>query len=248
MDTADFIAKLKSPDDLKPADENALRTITQKYPYFQVAHALHLKVLKKEESFEFKKYLREAALHTTNRGILFDFINSNLEDQQHAVASITKHDDKEPEKNGTENISMAGAQVSEPDKSRNRANINSTEKHNFYEWLSLTKLKPLGDEKEKDASADTNDEHSNKNKLIDKFIKENPKIERAKGQTFTPHNFIKSKPSEQMMTETLAKIYLEQKKYSKAIQAYNILILNNPKKSGFFADQIKLIQSLQENN
>ena len=55
-------------------------------------------------------------------------------------------------------------------------------------------------------------------------------------------------PSQQMMTETLAKIYVEQKKYEKAIQAYNILILNNPKKSGFFADQIKMVKILQENN
>ena len=33
-----------------------------------------------------------------------------------------------------------------------------------------------------------------------------------------------------IMTETLAKIYLEQKKYTKAIQAYEILILKYPEK------------------
>ena len=46
------------------------------------------------------------------------------------------------------------------------------------------------------------------------------------------------------MTETLAKVYLQQKNYKKAIQAYKILILKNPKKSGFFADQIHAIQNL----
>ena len=44
------------------------------------------------------------------------------------------------------------------------------------------------------------------------------------------------------MTETLAKVYLEQKKFSKAIKAYEILSLKYPEKSGFFADQIKAIQ------
>jgi hypothetical protein len=50
------------------------------------------------------------------------------------------------------------------------------------------------------------------------------------------------------MTETLAKVYLEQKKYSKAIQAYEILILKYPEKSIFFADRIKDIKILQQNN
>ena len=49
------------------------------------------------------------------------------------------------------------------------------------------------------------------------------------------------------MTETLARIYLEQKQYTKAIKSYEILSLKYPEKSGFFADQIKRIQILQKN-
>ena len=50
------------------------------------------------------------------------------------------------------------------------------------------------------------------------------------------------------MTETLAKVYLEQKKFSSAIKAYDILSLKYPEKSGFFADQIKAVKQLQEQN
>ena len=57
----------------------------------------------------------------------------------------------------------------------------------------------------------------------------------------------KNEPSNSLMTETLAKVYLEQKKYENAIQAYKILSLKYPEKSGFFADQIKRIQTLQKN-
>ncbi|MDB9796535.1 hypothetical protein OAB55_01845, partial [Flavobacteriaceae bacterium] len=53
-----------------------------------------------------------------------------------------------------------------------------------------------------------------------------------------------SKPSNSLMTETLAKVYLQQKNYKKAIQAYKILILKNPEKSGFFADQIRAVEKL----
>jgi virulence-associated protein VapD len=51
-----------------------------------------------------------------------------------------------------------------------------------------------------------------------------------------------------LMTETLAKVYLEQKKYQKAIQAYEILILKYPEKISFFADRISDIKILQQNN
>ena len=49
------------------------------------------------------------------------------------------------------------------------------------------------------------------------------------------------------MTETLARVYLQQKNYKKALQAYHILILNYPEKSGFFADQIRAIKKLENN-
>ena len=48
------------------------------------------------------------------------------------------------------------------------------------------------------------------------------------------------------MTETLAKVYVQQKNYKKAITAYKILILKYPEKSGFFADQIRAIEKLSD--
>ncbi len=49
------------------------------------------------------------------------------------------------------------------------------------------------------------------------------------------------------MTETLAHVYLEQKKYEKAITAFNILSLKYPEKSSFFANQIIEIKRIQQN-
>ena len=84
--------------------------------------------------------------------------------------------------------------------------------------------------------------------LIDKFLESNPKIIPSKNtptiqlvQNDDPHH-------EGFMTETLARIYLEQKNYDKAIQSYKILSLKYPEKSSFFADQIKAVKQLQENN
>ena len=45
---------------------------------------------------------------------------------------------------------------------------------------------------------------------------------------------------ESLMTETLARIYLEQKNYAKAIQSYKILILKYPKKVLYLQTKLKL--------
>ena len=47
------------------------------------------------------------------------------------------------------------------------------------------------------------------------------------------------------MTETLAKIYIEQQKYDDALKAYKILSLKYPEKIILFANQIKLIKKLK---
>ena len=46
------------------------------------------------------------------------------------------------------------------------------------------------------------------------------------------------------MTETLAKLYIEQKHFDQAIRAYEILSLKYPKKSSFFIREIEKIKKL----
>lgn len=124
--------------------------------------------------------------------------------------------------------------------------------HSFAEWLKLTKARPIDrDVKKPGEEKATKGEKERKFELIDRFIQERPKIipseSPAEGsKKEEPKNL--ASPFGQMpdalMTETLAKVYLQQKNYKKAIQAYKILILKNPEKSGFFADQIRAIEKL----
>ena len=84
-------------------------------------------------------------------------------------------------------------------------------------------------------------------RTIDRFLDKNPKI---KPSSKTPKPKLvndKNTTEDSLMTETLARIYLEQKNYDKAIQSYKILSLKYPEKSSFFADQIRAIARLEEN-
>ena len=45
-------------------------------------------------------------------------------------------------------------------------------------------------------------------------------------------------------TETLAKIYIKQRRYSKALEIIRKLNLKYPKKSIYFADQIRFLEKL----
>ncbi len=126
--------------------------------------------------------------------------------------------------------------------------FGSDEKYSFQEWLQLAKTGPIA--REETSKEQINDpEKQKKQELINKFIESNPKIVAVKNSVITPANIeVSNQDNSYIMTETLAKIYLEQKKYQKAIQAYEILILKYPEKSSFFADQILDIKSLQQYN
>ncbi|MBT8273406.1 MAG: hypothetical protein KJO77_06350, partial [Bacteroidia bacterium] len=105
------------------------------------------------------------------------------------------------------------------------------------------------DQNQADTKEKSQDPQTKKSALIDRFIESNPKIQpiRSEGPT---HNIAKSQmmQPDSLMTETLARIYLEQKNYDKAIQAYKVLSLKYPEKSGFFADQIQAIKELKNQN
>jgi len=87
----------------------------------------------------------------------------------------------------------------------------------------------------------TPSEQDKKTAIIDKFIENNPKISPIKEDV----DFIvkeKSNDISHLMTETLAQLYVEQKLYTKAIQAYKILQEKHPEKTEEFEERIEEIK------
>ena len=130
----------------------------------------------------------------------------------------------------------------------NPLSFTKEDSHSFSEWLKLTTAKPIVREKTKNLS---NSKKPNSD-LINKFIQENPKLKPSKSTVkYDNEENLANQityTSEALMTETLAKVYLQQNNYQKALQAYKILSLKYPEKSGFFADQIRAINKYINKN
>ena len=69
----DLIEKIQSIEQLETAE---LKTVIERYPYFQSARALYLKGLKNQDSFKYNNELKITAAFTTDRTVLFDYITS----------------------------------------------------------------------------------------------------------------------------------------------------------------------------
>ena len=115
-------------------------------------------------------------------------------------------------------------EIDSPDNSK-------VEKYSFLDWFDIINDEVPKVEKKLD--------------LIDEFIKNSPKIEFSKEEESDNEITVDTKIKDELITETLAKIYVTQKKFNKAIKAYDILSLKYPKKSSFFADQINYIKKLK---
>ena len=112
----------------------------------------------------------------------------------------------------------------------NKVKIKS-EKYSFLDWFDV-----INDDMPKvDEKLD----------LIEEFIKNSPKIKIKNDYEVKSSFKTDQKIKDELITETLAKIYMKQEKYNKAIKAYEILSLKYPKKSSFFADQINDIKKLK---
>jgi len=147
-----------------------------------------------------------------------------------------------------ENLSDNQENTSAAEGKSTSVNVYDSDRFSFTKWLQLTQNQSIAKIDKTEKKSKTTLKKIKNSEIIDRFIETNPKI--IPNQNSVTKFVLNEKNTETstLMTETLAQVYLKQKKYQKAIEAYEILILKYPKKSSFFADQINNIKKIQQNS
>ena len=252
----DLTEFLVNPNLIDKEATRDLDEIVQEFPFFQAARAIHLHGLKKQQSYKYNINLKQTAAHTTDRTILFDFITSDKfeVDQIYPGSKLIKS--SEEAEIDSADTPLAVHREKDDQKKEGEVLIGkpiqfkSNDQLSFFEWMQLSSFKPIKRETDliEIKERTENKSKSEKFQLIEKFIAANPKIgtlTELENQSVNDNSTVEN---EQLMTETLAHVYLEQKKYTKAITAFQILSLKYPEKSSFFAHQIEKIKELQSYN
>ncbi|MDO5522703.1 MAG: hypothetical protein Q4G48_01505 [Bacteroidia bacterium] len=213
-----------------------LKNLVQEYPYFQTAHLLLAKNRYLINPEEFEKNLPQVSALCADRTRFFYFINNE------------KYGRFFPKEKSLENIDRTEALLSSyfdnfseepPEITPVESSIISTD--------YLTYLQSLENAGEEEISVNEHNGFKHQN-IIDNFLEKAD----ANEIMFTPAKDEPQKPREPdtepegqgFLTETLAKIYIKQKKYEQALTIIRQLSLNFPKKSAYFADQIRFLELL----
>ena len=228
---------LQNPDKI---DFARLKDMLEKYPWLSLLHIVWLLKCKKERPSEFDRELKEHIIYIHDRKRLFQILHNDIWNELTEKKPLDREDIKievSSEASGEEkellNFSYdGGEEESADDKDPGEYLKNPENNTEFTRWIDKKKKK-----------------NSNKDHLIDRFLEIDPgpipadKKSRLEGDVSRKS----VEESENFITDTLAKIYLKQGLYSKAIFAYEKLSLKYPEKSVYFATQIEEIKNLLSN-
>lgn len=254
MDIANLI---KHPEQLDSETLYDLRSLLALYPYYQTARLLLLQNLYLLHDPTFNDELKRAAIYITDRKVIFNLVEaahyrfklsgtandsetaenreSKGQKQSDRTISLIDHfldsipEDKEPEPKSKRRPTPADAAIDYVSYLLETENEAESEDYNLTPQL-----------KGQD--------------LIDNFINnESKKIKLKEEPEYMPTleeqgSGEEKEESNGYFTETLAKIYIKQGRYDKALEIIQRINLNYPKKSAYFADQIRFLEKLILNN
>ena len=238
-DAQSLIAIIKEFDTSNRDQFESLKKVLEQHPNFHWVRAHYLKAVQALDPESFDKNLSHTAIATFDRELLYEFVetqtqplkqtesNPNIKDESVVVPEENQKTVKEEIKlQPKEEEQVVDSLQSEPETMR------------FSEWAGYLKARKAPEKQLK-----LND----KFELIDSFLIKQSKIIPDKSATNKEDLSEKSwTASDELMTETLAKVFVKQKKYNNALEAYQILGLKYPEKNSFFADRIKEIKDLQK--
>jgi len=232
-----------------------LRSLLALYPYYQTARLLLLHNLYLLHDPSFDEELRRSAVFLTDRKVVFNLVEAVHYKLQEERATDKTSTGMKAEDGGSRTITLIDKFL----------NVSTADENDTPDETKKVKRKPtpadaavdyvsylLETENNEANNSDTPEQPQMKGQeLIDNFINnDNGKIELKETPVYVPEmaETDKKGTEESYFTETLAQIYIKQRRYDKALEIIKRLNLNYPKKNAYFADQIRFLEKLMINN
>ncbi|NLZ95136.1 MAG: hypothetical protein GX921_04835, partial [Bacteroidales bacterium] len=238
-----FYAYLKGENQLSDESLPQLKQIAEKYPYFQTAKLMLLKNMQVTKDSAFTSELKKVAITCCDRRKLFYYLN----DDRYARFFLKKVVEEEPDHDRTE--ILLDTFLETLDKSEETEETVAPISRNEWEGDSIISTDYLAylekTEQEESLSVDEKDTKPMKHQgLVDKFLEESSKDENLfsnknreiKETHETAQSVDNLLDDDSFLTQTLAQVYIKQKKYEQALTIIKRLSLNFPEKSIYFAD------------
>ena len=269
MTSAQLQQWIQHPELLDRDSLYELRTQMARYPYFQSLHLLYLKNLYLLHDASFGAELRKAVLYVADRRLLFSLIEGDHYLLQPHKSTIVPLRDMTEEPGVDRTLFLIDAFLSSmPEEQQQQSqsvpmdlSMDYTayllqDEEEFTEdngdvrlrgqelidgFLNRTEREeqktPI-EEETKDTFVENEELLETKEKPV---LKMEPEEEEEEDSADTA---IVSGLDDNYFTETLAKIYIKQHRYEKALEIIKKLSLNYPKKNAYFADQIRFLEKL----
>ncbi len=221
-----------------------LRETVAKYPYYQTARLLFLQNLFLLHDASFGEELRKAALYIPDRRKLFRMVEGENYDIK--PSPIHREPTVHPTGDRTQTLIddfLSTAEETAAPKGKKLTIADATTDYAAY-------LLQLDDAEPEPTTEQAPTQSNRSTTLIDDFIENKPeRIQLKETPEYVPeiddeNSDTADASDEGYLTMTLAKIYIKQQRYEKALEIMRKVNLNNPKKSSYFADQIRFLQKL----
>jgi tetratricopeptide (TPR) repeat protein len=242
MNRSDFLKIMENYGSIDSGTTTEIGEIVALFPYFHTAHLLLLKGLHSNSDVRLANQLKNSAIQIADREKLYNLLHSTGEQflfdtGKEEIPDLVLSDKSETEIDPAENLQ---------DKKESIENILE----NVPEINSLLELdleKNIADPPQTEIIVTpqrTEPSTLSPDDLIERFIINNPRIEpnREKKEMPVEDRSVPTYEEEGFVTETLARIYISQGYYSKAIDIFEKLSLKYPEKNSYFATQIEKIK------
>ena len=231
---------IKHPELLDRESLYELRALLARYPYFQTVRLLYLKNLFLLHDITFGEELRRAALYIADRRVLFSLV----EGERYTWKALEKQQVPEEIPGVDRTLSLIDAFLSSLPEEPSASSFVSlpieaaTDYTTYLMKESSVGEETKGKEEPRMKGQDLIDsflQNSEEQPLISSVVEEEEEIlDKTEEET----------EDESYFTETLAKIYVKQQRYSKALEIITRLNLKYPEKNAYFADQIRFLEKL----